>query len=96
MDTHSSETQVHAHKSPNYFAVFIFLGLVTAIMAGIELFDAPIGATLKHSLYLILSVIKATLVAMYYMHLKFDSRVYTILFTMPVALVLVLIIILLI
>ena len=34
--------------------------------------------------FILMAVIKATLVAMYYMHLKFDSYVYTILFVTPV------------
>ena len=90
----STETQVH--KSPNYFLVFIVLAGITAAMTAIELLHIEMTTYLQNTLFVVLSIVKATLVAMYYMHLKSDSRVYTILFLMPVFLVLILVIILLI
>ena len=76
------------HKHPNYFAVFISLAVLTAILTAIEMssqsgfIDWP-RATLN-SIYLLVAVAKAVLVAMFYMHLKYDSFLYTVLFGVPV------------
>ena len=64
-------------------------------MTAIELY-ANIDRSLQHTIFLTLSIIKAVLVAMYYMHLKMDSRLYTGLFALPVFLVMVLVIVLII
>ncbi len=96
MDAHATTADAKVHKHPNYFAVFLVLAVITAIMTAIEVLHLPITPYLKNSLFLTLSLIKAVLVAMFYMHLISDSFLYTILFLMPVALVMVLVIILLI
>ncbi len=93
MDTHS-EMEVKSHQQPNYLIVFIVLGLITATMTGIELLAVPITTYVKNTVFVLLSVTKATLVAMYYMHLKFDSYIYTIFFSVPVLLILVFVFIL--
>jgi cytochrome c oxidase subunit IV len=82
----SMGTKVKPHKSPNYWLVFIALALFTALMTVTELYRAyiPLSDTAIHTCFIIISLVKATLVAMYYMHLKFDSRIYTTLFLMPV------------
>lgn len=84
------------HHKPNYWAVFIALAVFTAVMTLTELFRAPIDEALTsvlgltnpdffiHTSFIVISLIKATLVAMYYMHLKFDSFIYTLLFLLPV------------
>lgn len=93
MDTHSN-IEVKSHKQPNYLIIFIALAVITAVMTAIELLAVPITAQMKAAIFISLSVIKATMVAMYYMHLKFDSFIYTIFFSVPVLLVLVFIFIL--
>ena len=35
-------------------------------------------------MFVVMAVMKAALVALFYMHLKFDSRVYALLFGLPV------------
>ncbi|RME74743.1 MAG: hypothetical protein D6784_09335 [Chloroflexi bacterium] len=74
------------HKHPNYLAVFIVLAIITAIITGVELMSKslPIPVEYLNVFYIAMSVTKATLVAMFYMHLKQDSRVYTVLFGIPV------------
>jgi len=63
---------------PNYVGVFIFLGILTAIEIGITtMFPNTIG---RVPLLLFLTVAKGLLVVLYYMHLKFDSRLYSIFF----------------
>jgi cytochrome c oxidase subunit 4 len=74
------------HKKPNYWVVFIVLGVITAMITLVEMYIdyIPLPQNVIHTSFVIMSLIKATLVAMYYMHLKFDSFVYTLLFMMPV------------
>ena len=91
----STDIAVHEHKSPNYFAVFIVLAVITGAMTAIELLEINMARSLHNMIFLALSIIKAVLVAMYYMHLKMDSRVYTAMFMLPVCLVLILVAVLL-
>lgn len=76
------------HKHPNYFGVFIALAVITAIITVIEMMSQSGMINLPRAslvtIYLIFSVTKAVLVAMYYMHLKQDSFLYTVLFGVPV------------
>lgn len=82
--THGDE--VRSHKHPNYLAVFIALALITAVITITELYIdyIPIPKEIIRAGFVVMSLAKATLVAMYYMHLKSDSFVYTVLFMMPV------------
>jgi cytochrome c oxidase subunit 4 len=82
--THVEE--VKPHKSPNYLAVFLVLAVITAIITVTELYIdyIPVPKDVIRASFVVMSLIKATLVAMYYMHLKFDSFVYSILFLTPV------------
>ncbi len=64
--------------NPNYVGVFIFLGVLTAIEVAItSFFPNTIG---RVPVLLFLTVAKALLVILYYMHLKFDSRLYAVFF----------------
>ncbi len=64
---------------PNYIAVFVILGVLTAIEVGITtLFpDKTVGTV---PILLFLTVAKGLLVILFYMHLKFDNRIYSIFF----------------
>jgi caa(3)-type oxidase subunit IV len=74
------------HNHPNYLAVFIALALITALITTVELMSGSLGIPRLYLnvFYVALAVVKATLVAMFYMHLKVDSRIYTALFGVPV------------
>ena len=66
------------HTSPGYkqyIGIAVALGIITVI----ELWAANLPA-FKIPVLLILTVAKAALVALWYMHLKFDSRLYSALF----------------
>jgi len=67
-----------AHRHPNYVGVFLALFILTAVEVGITYL-----AILQWPLLLALSLAKGSLVVMYYMHLKFDLRVYRALFVAP-------------
>ena len=68
----------HSHPGPK---VYIAIGVILAIATVIELVipGMNLGA-LQNPLLLALTVVKAGLVAAFFMHLKFDVKLYTWLF----------------
>jgi cytochrome c oxidase subunit 4 len=69
-----------------YVRVFGILVIVTIIEVGV--FYVPAFQKLLVPVLLTLSAFKFTLVVMFYMHLKSDSRLFTFLFGVPLLLVL--------
>ena len=69
----------HLHKSPNYMAIFWWLGGFTAFEVAYSTVLKPPKAFLISGLVL-LAGIKAVLVALYFMHLKFERRTLGIIF----------------
>jgi len=61
-----------AHKHPNYFAVFWWLLALTILEVGVIFL--PIAKLLIGILLVGFALTKAALVAMYFMHLKFERR----------------------
>lgn len=61
----------------NYLGIFIILIVLTLVETLVSYVQQ---ATIKFPVLIVLSVIKAILVLLYFMHLKFDSRLYTYLF----------------
>jgi caa(3)-type oxidase subunit IV len=73
-----------AHKHhPRYLLVFLALAVLTAIEVGITYFpwipQVPV--------LLALAFLKAALVLMYFMHLRYDSKWFTFIFFIPFVLV---------
>ncbi len=64
-------------KHPNYIGVFIALGILTAIEIAIS---TTLAESIRIPFLLLLAAIKAALVALYYMHLRFDSRLFAVFF----------------
>ncbi len=60
-----------AHKRPNYILIWVYLFLLTVAELTLA-FKLPISANMKLLLLLFLAVWKAALVAMFFMHLKFE------------------------
>jgi cytochrome c oxidase subunit 4 len=58
-----------------YLAVFIALAVLTVLELGVTYFNLP-----RIPLLVPLALIKASLVAMFYMHLKYDRKVFSMLF----------------
>jgi cytochrome c oxidase subunit 4 len=79
-----------AQARPAFHLVFIALAVLTAVEVGVS-YLAP---AIKIPVLVVLSATKALLVALYFMHLKFDPRVYA--FPFLIALVLVIPIVLII
>jgi len=79
------------HAAPRYGLVLIALVVLTAVEVGVSYLTGG----LKIGLLLALAAAKAVLVVLYFMHLKFDTKLYTVLFLLGLALVAPLIIFLL-
>jgi cytochrome c oxidase subunit 4 len=60
-----------AHKRPNYILIWVYLAVLTAAELGLA-FQLPIARNWKLVLLLLLAVWKALLVALFFMHLKFE------------------------
>ena len=77
------------HRHPNYVAVWFGLAALTAIELGVAFLPWP-----KRTIVLILvglAVWKALLVALYYMHLRFEPRRMLILAVAPLPLAVILV-----
>ena len=70
-----ADTAAHneAHAEPNYLAVFGWLFVLTVVEVGVIFL--PIPKLLIAASLVILAAVKASLVAIYFMHLKFEKVV---------------------
>ena len=70
---------VHAHPSPRtYVQVAIVLAVFTAIEVGLSYLPASRWLIIPALLFV--AAIKFALVAMWYMHLRFDNRLFSVMF----------------
>lgn len=91
MSTHTVDaTAESAHKQPNYMAVFVALAVLTAIEVGVAFLG--LGPTTTIIVLVGLALWKAVLVALYYMHLRFEPPrlIVMVVAPLPLALILVL------
>lgn len=65
------------HRSANYLAIFILLAVFTLLETLVSYVTLP---ALKVPVLIVLALAKAILVLLYFMHLKFDSRLFSWLF----------------
>jgi cytochrome c oxidase subunit 4 len=79
-----------ALRRANYLGIFIILIVLTLVETMVSYVQQE---TIKFPVLIVLSLIKAVLVLLYFMHLKFDSRVYTYLFVAGCVLVIPLILV---
>lgn len=75
------ETHVEVRRS--YLFVYIFL----AVFTGIEIGTSYLAPLIRIPVLLLLAAIKAALVLLYFMHLRSDSRLYTMLFAIGLVLI---------
>ncbi|MBV8056570.1 MAG: cytochrome C oxidase subunit IV family protein [Deltaproteobacteria bacterium] len=81
----SAHPAEEAHpQAPTYIVVAIILTILTAFEIGV--FYAPFLQVVLVPLLIILAILKFILVAAFYMHLHFDSRVFSALFIFPLGL----------
>ena len=71
------------HKHPNYMAIFYYLAILTAIELAVIFL--PIPKVIIAVLLCVFAVWKAALVAMYFMHLKFETRTLGLIAMTPLA-----------
>jgi cytochrome c oxidase subunit IV len=81
------------HKHPNYMAIFYYLAILTAVELAIIFM--PIPKVLIAIGLCVLAVWKATLVAMYFMHLKLETRTLGLIAVTPLAIATLLVFVLL-
>jgi cytochrome c oxidase subunit 4 len=72
------------HAEPNYMAVFYWLAALTAIEVGVVYL--PLTKLALGSILVVLAFTKAALVALYFMHLKFERRTMLLVAATPVIL----------
>jgi cytochrome c oxidase subunit 4 len=73
-----ADAKPNAHPPPavrDYWFIFFVLVVITAIEVGIIYVDAPRGVIV--AVLLSAAVAKFALVVLWYMHLKFDKRIYS-------------------
>ena len=61
----------------NYLGIFILLAVLTLVETLVSYLQQ---AAIKFPVLIALSLVKAVLVSLYFMHLKFDSRIFSYLF----------------
>lgn len=78
-----------ARTEPNYMAIFYWLAALTAIEVGVTFLPSYVPSITKLAVGAILVVLaftKAALVALYFMHLKFERRTLALVAITPVLL----------
>ena len=78
--TAGAAAQAHERPQPNYLAVFIALAGLTLLEVAVTYTPLP-----RVLILLPLALLKAALVVLFYMHLRFDNRVFAVLFLMGLA-----------
>jgi cytochrome c oxidase subunit 4 len=69
------------HKHPNYMAIFWYLAILTVVELIVVFL--PFGKMVNGTLLCALALGKAILVAMYFMHLRFETRTLGIIAVIP-------------
>ena len=79
----SAETAVQAsnHTQPNY--LFVYLALVVLTLMELGVIFLPLGRAGIIIILVAFALAKLAIVVMYYMHLKFEPRLYTWVFIAP-------------
>lgn len=82
------------HKSPNYYLIWLVLAVITLAEVGVA-FITAIPKTALVVILILMAIWKALLVAMYYMHLKFEPRRLWIIVAAPLPLAVILVMVVL-
>jgi len=74
----------HAHPSGNtYLKVFVILTVITVIEVWAYYIPALVASPLFNPSLIIMSAAKFAIVVLFYMHLKFDHKLFRVLFSGP-------------
>ncbi len=74
-----------SQKHPNYLGVFWVLAALTAVEVAVTYLPVP-----RLPVLVPLAILKAALVALFYMHLKYDRRIFSVIFLMGLLMAMVL------
>jgi cytochrome c oxidase subunit IV len=83
------EAHAQAHKAPNYMLVWFILLILTVAEVGVA-FGLPMSKEFLIIALLVLAVWKAALVALYYMHLKWEPKKLWLIVAAPIPLIIIL------
>ncbi|MEP7219556.1 MAG: cytochrome C oxidase subunit IV family protein [Bacteroidota bacterium] len=83
-DSHAAVAGETEHPHPNYMAVFWTLLALTILEVVVVYTNLSVAALI--SILLVMAFVKAGLVAWYFMHLKFDHRVLSVIAVVPLVL----------
>jgi cytochrome c oxidase subunit IV len=82
-DPHGAPAAHVSHKR-TYIHIFIWLTVLTAIEVGIVF--APLNRFVMISILCALAIVKAALVAMFFMHLRFEKKTLALIVSTPIVL----------
>jgi cytochrome c oxidase subunit 4 len=82
--------QPTTHVRPNYMRIWLYLFVMTIIEVVLA-FELPFSQNMKLILLMIMAIWKALLVALFFMHLKFERWRLRLIFIIPIPLALILI-----
>ncbi|HXM39194.1 MAG TPA: cytochrome C oxidase subunit IV family protein [Gemmatimonadales bacterium] len=74
-----------AHVRPNYMLIWLYLFVMTVAEVALA-FELPVSRNAKLIMLLVLAVVKALLVALFFMHLKFERWRLRLIFIVPLPL----------
>jgi caa(3)-type oxidase subunit IV len=78
MKVESAHSQTTSHPRPNYVGIFIWLIVITAVEVAVGYTPHDVVPKLvTYPILLAMAIVKALLVALYFMHLRYDSRWFT-------------------
>ena len=84
------QRRVHAVHHPGYGVyLMVFVWLVILTLAEVGITYIPVAHAVIIPFLVVIALVKATLVALFYMHLKYDSPIYSIAVGMPLVLVII-------
>ena len=88
--TATSSPSTTTHKRPNYMLIWLYLFVMTVAEVALA-FELPVSRNVKLLMLLVLAVVKALLVALFFMHLKFERWRLRLIFMVPLPLAAILI-----
>lgn len=67
------------HKAPNYVLIFVWLIVITALEVGVGYIPVEVVPTIiTYPVLMVMALAKILLVVMYYMHLRYDNKWFTV------------------
>ena len=94
MEANAAEEHATEHKAPNYYLIWLVLAVLTLAEVGVA-FVTAIPKTLLAIILIAMAIWKAVLVALYYMHLRFEPKRLWIITASPIPLAIILVVIVL-